>query len=588
MTTYGRSARLLRRYGPWTLVVTTATLAAAYGLNQSAPSGYESEATVLVEARLAAETRTAVRPSTTATPTAAQTSTPILTPVTPDIGTEREVALSDAVVVPAAARVGADKASFLNDLTVEVAPDANVLRIVYSSGNRFSAQIRARALVEAYVDYRRNGPTGVTVLSAPDLPAEPVSRPLGPDLAAGLAAGLLLGGGTALLRSRTRGLVRSREDYEHLTGVPVVATVPRYKRPAGTTSGAPVVLRDPTSPAAESYRYLRTRLQPSLRPRLSTTILVTSPGDRQGRTTTAANLAVTLAQAGRSVILVDADLRHPQLHHVFGVSGDFGLTTLLDGEAGVEDVLEETTVYGLRLLPAGRREDGEHVDLLDSGQLGRVLHAVQKQASVIVLDSTAVLSASDAIALAALSDHVLLVGDYARTSRASVRRALDELAEVLHDNLSAVLVNVPKSAGALVPHARTQPTGIAPRHEPLTRDRLVSDADDVAPPGVTSHTYVEAEEEEEDDAMAEYYTRTATVAVPVIYGSTNTATVYASSTATIDPVEDAEENEPAEPGEPEAEAEADEPEADEPEEAAAEQAVTEEPDTKAEKAEALS
>lgn len=531
MTTYGRSARLLRRYGPWTLVVTTAALAAAYGLNQSAPSGYESEATVLVEACL-----TAAAPAT-AGPSAAPTTAPILTPVIPDIGTERAVALSDAVVLPAAGRVGADKRSFLEDLTIEVTPDANVLRLVYTADNRFSARIRARALVEAYVSYRATGPTRVTVLSEPSLPDDPVTRPLGPDLAAGLAAGLLLGAGTALLRARTRGLIRGREDYERLTGVPVLATVPRYKRPAGTTLGAPVVLRDPTSPAAESYRYLRTRLQPSLRasllPTVATTVLVTSPGDRQGRTTTAANLAVTLAQAGRSVILVDADLRHPQLHHVFGISGEYGLTTLLDGEAGVEEVLEETAVPGLHVIPAGRREEGDHVDLLDSGQLARVLHAVQKHADVIVLDSTAVLSASDAIALAALSDHILLVGDFARTSRESVRRALDELAEVVHDNVSPVLVNVPKSAGALVPHARTQPTGIAPHHEPLTRDRLVSDADDVAPPGVTQHAYVEAVEEDDEDAeaMAEYFARTTTVAVPVIYGSANTATVYASSTA---------------------------------------------------------
>ncbi|GIE45498.1 hypothetical protein Alo02nite_83960 [Actinoplanes lobatus] len=533
-------------------MVTTAALAAAYGLNQSAPSGYESEATVLVEARLTAGAPATVGPS------AAPATAPILTPVTPDVGTERAVALSDAVVLPAAARVGADKASFLEDLTIEVTPDANVLRFVYTADNRFSARIRARALVEAYVNYRSTGPTGATVLSEPSLPDEPVTRPLGPDLAAGLAAGLLLGAGTALLRSRTRGLIRGRDDYERLTGVPVLATVPRYKRPAGTTIGAPVVLRDPTSPAAESYRYLRTRLQPSLRPSLrppaATTVLVTSPGDRQGRTTTAANLAVTLAQAGRSVILVDADLRHPQLHHVFGISGEYGLTTLLDGEAGVEEVLEETSVPGLYVIPAGRREEGEHVDLLDSGQLARVLHAVQKHADVIVLDSTAVLSASDAIALAALSDHILLVGDFARTSRESVRRALDELAEVVHDNVSPVLVNVPKSAGALVPHARTQPTGIAPHHEPLTRDRLVSDADDVAPPGVTQHAYVEVAEEDDDEdaeAMAEYFARTTTVAVPVIYGSANTATVYASSTAAVD-----DSDEPADsPAEPEESAE---------------------------------
>ncbi|WP_172890582.1 polysaccharide biosynthesis tyrosine autokinase [Actinoplanes derwentensis] len=491
--------------------MTTATIAAAYALNQQAPSVYESEATILVEARRTATT--AVRDA-----------------IGPDVATEREVALSDLVLLPAAGRVGSSIDDFTRDLSVEVVPGASVLRIVYTSDNGLSAQIRARALVEAYVGYRAQGPADVTVLSEPTLAGEPDTRPLAPDLAAGLAAGLLLGLGTAFLRSRTRGLIRSRDDLATLAGTPVIATIPRYRRPGGTATGAPVVLRAPESPAAESYRYLRSRLQTAMRPTTTTTILVTSPGDRQGRTTTAANLAVTLAQAGRTVVLVDADLRNPQLHHVFQVTGDYGLTTLLDGDTGVSEVIEETRVPRLSLIPAGHR-DGDHVDLMDSAQLARVLRAVQKHADVVVIDTSAVLSAADAIALAALSDLVLLVADYRRTRRETVRRALDELAEVVHGNVSPVLVNVPKSAGALIPRARVHSAIVD--HGPLTRERLVSDADDVAPPGVTSHSYVEVEasDEPENNDLADYYARTATVAVPVIYGSTQTATVYASTNA---------------------------------------------------------
>jgi capsular exopolysaccharide synthesis family protein len=496
MTTYGRSARLLRRYGPWTLVVTTAAVAAAYGLHQSAPAAYVSESTVLVETR--------AEPA-------------------PQIGTEREVALSDAVVLPAATQAGLSAAGFRDGLTVEAVPDTHVLRIAYRAPDRFTAQARARALLASYSGYRGGEPAAVAVLTGPTLPTAPVTRPLAVDLGAGAAAGLLLGAGTAMLRARTRGRVRSRDDFARLTGRPVLATVPRYRRPGGTVT--PVVLREPESPAAESYRYLRSRLQPSLHPTGTTTILVTSPGDGQGRTTTAANLAVTLAQAGRSVVLVDADLRNPRLHQVFQVPGDNGLTTLLDGDATVSDVLEETPVPRLRVLPAGHR-DGDHVDLFDSDQVARVLRALQKHADVLILDSPAVLSSSDAIVLAALSDRVLLVGDFTRTGREPVRRALAELAEVVADGaLGPVLVNVPKSAGGLVPRARTMPATL---REPLSRGRLFSDADDVAPPGMTAHAYVD----DESDPLADYHVRTATVAVPVIYGSTQKATVYASSTAT--------------------------------------------------------
>ena len=526
MTTYGRSARVLRRYGPWTLVVTTATIAAAYGLNRSAPADYVSEATVLVEAGLTGAAASA-----------------------PDIGTEREVALSDAVVSPAAGGLQSGTTAFRDGLTVEALPGTRVLRITYTAGNRFSAQVRARVLLESYADFRKDGPVAVRVLTAPGLPETPVTRPLGRDLAAGAAAGLLLGASTALLRARTRGRIRSRDDFARLAGSPVLATVPRHRGPGGTTAGAPVVLGDPGSPAAESYRYLRSRLLPSLRPTGTTTILVTSPGDRQGRTTTAANLAVTLARSGRSVILVDADLRNPRLHDVFQVPGDHGLTMLLDGDATVSGVLEETAVPQLRLIPAGRRDGDLHADLSDSGRLARVLRALEKHADVVILDSSAVLSSSDAIVLAALADQVLLVGDFARTGRETVRRALAELAEAADGNVRPVLVNVPRSAGALVPRAGAVPAP-ASGQAPLTHHRLTSDADDVAPPGVTTHAYVD----DDRDPLADFYARTATIAVPVIYGSTQTATVYASSTATMteepsDPDEPAEATEPgADPG----------------------------------------
>ena len=519
MTIYGQSARTLRRYGPWTLVVTTAAIAAAYALNQSLPPGYASEATVLVEARHAA-TRPATGPG--AAPATAPGG-PVPAPVTPDIRTERRIALSDAVVLPAAGRIGLTTGAFREDLTVEVVPDTHILRIVYTADNRHSAQLRARALVEAYAGFRSTGPVTVTPITDAALPDESPARPLLPDLAAGLAAGLLLGAGTALLRARTRGLIRSRDDFAALAGVPVLATIPRYRGP----DGEPVTVHQPDSPAAEAYRYLRARLQPSLRPTSATTILVTSPGDRQGRTTVAADLAVTLARTGRSVILVDADLRRPRLHQIFTISGEYGLTALLDGDAGVPDVLEDTRIRNLRVIPAGDPE-GDYTDLLGGAPLARTLLAVQRQADVVILDSSAVLTTSSAITLAAHADQVLLVADFTRTTRESVRRALAELTEATHGNVRPILVNVPKSAGALIPRARAHATATVAG--PLTRDRLVSDADDVAPPGVTSHTYVDVDtDEDKKDPLADYYARTATVAVPVIYGSAQPTTVYAAT-----------------------------------------------------------
>jgi capsular exopolysaccharide synthesis family protein len=448
MTTNGGLARLLRVHGLWIVLVTCVVMAAGFGVSRTAPIEYKAAATVVVEARVRANT----------------------TPVPPDMGTEKELAQSGLVVDPAAQSLGVDPGHMLNGLTISVAPDANVLTIAYTHADPATAQRRAQALAESYVAYRNAGEAQesstsaakraaattstqhATLVTPAGLPSVPVERPVWIDVSIGLVIGLLLGIGTALIRDRTSDRIRGRSDFERVAGATVLATVPRVRRPRGTDASLPVTLRAPGSPAAESFRYLRSRLQPMLRDGAAT-ILVTSAGEREGRTTTAANLATALAQAGRNVILVDADLRRPGLHDVFGVKNERGLTDLLTGTWGVTDVLRDGPVPRLRLLTAGPHA-GRASDLLEGPRLARTLRAVQKQCDIVVLDSAPVLSISDAIALAAISDQILLVGDYRRTTRGYVTRALTELGEVVDGNVSGVLLNAPKSAGGLTPRGR--------------------------------------------------------------------------------------------------------------------------------------
>jgi capsular exopolysaccharide synthesis family protein len=244
--------------------------------------------------------------------------------------------------------------------------------------------------------------------------------------------------------------IRGRADFERVSGTTVLATVPAYRR-RRRDGESPVILRAPESPAAESFRYLRSRLQPHLRG--ASTILVASAGGREGRTTTAANLAVAMAQAGLNVVLIDADMRHPRLHEVFGVENAVGLTSVLAAPGTLQQAVRETSVPRLRLL-AGGPPTGNAGDLLVQSRLGPVLDAVAASCDLVILDSGAVLSVSDPIALAAFCDHVLLVGDCRRTTRRYVARALAELAEVVHGNVSGVLLNTPRMTGA--PHGRPE------------------------------------------------------------------------------------------------------------------------------------
>lgn len=464
MTANGGPARLLRVYGLWILLVTVVVMAAGYGVSMLAPTEYRSGAIVVVEARVRANT----------------------TPLQPEMGTEKELAQSGLVVRPAAQELGVDPGALADGLTVSVAPDANVLTFVYDAPDAVTAQRRAQALAEAFVEYRNSGEAQsqsktasaearaaaaatanahATLVTPAYLPGVPVARPVWVDLGIGLVLGLLLGVGTALVRDRMSDRIRGLLDFEKITGRTVLATVPRMRRPRGPGATRPVLLRAPESPAAESYRYLRSRLQPLLAKEGSVSVLVASAHEGEGRSTTAANLALALALAGRQVILVDADLRRPAQHTLFGLDDDRGLTGLLAGEVKLDDALQNGPVPRLRVLAAGPGAD-RATDLLEGPRLIRVLRALRQHCDVIVLDSSAILSVSDAIALAAVSDHVLLVGDYRRSTRSGVARALTELGEVVDRNVSGVLVNAPKSAGGLVPRPRDGVAGTTPAGAP--------------------------------------------------------------------------------------------------------------------------
>jgi len=446
MRTNGGPARLVRVYGLWIVLVTAVVMMAAYGVSGKAPVEYKSSAIVVVEARVRANT----------------------TPLPPDMGTEKELARSGLVVDPAARKLGMDSPDLVKGLVVSVAPDADVLTFSYTATDPRIAQQRAATLAAAYVDYRNSGEANestaaakraaattstqhATLVTPAGLPDKPVSRPIWIDLAVGLVVGLLLGVGTALIRDRLSDRIRGLADFERAAGITVLATVPRLpwrlrRKPL------PMTLRAPQSPVAESYRYLRSRLQPLLRDGDST-ILVASAGEGEGRTTTAANLASALALAGRTVILVDADLRKPHLHTVFGLDNGPGLVDLLAGSATPDDVLRPSPVPQLRVVTAGPGA-GFAADLLEGPRLERTLRALQKKCDIVVLDSAPLLSVADGIGLAALSDHVLLVGDYSRTTRGYVSRAVAELGEVVDSNVSGVLLKAPKSAGGLTPRGR--------------------------------------------------------------------------------------------------------------------------------------
>jgi capsular exopolysaccharide synthesis family protein len=200
-----------------------------------------------------------------------------------------------------------------------------------------------------------------------------------------------------------------------------------------------VVLDDPRSFSAEAYRVLRTNLHYAPAGTMLRTVLVTSAECGEGKSTTTANLGISLTQTDCSVLLVDADLRRPTLHTLLEVADSPGLSSYLSGAAAIEEVVTRTSIPNLSLIACGPIP-ANPADLLTSRRMRDLLQTVGGQYDMVLLDSPPVLAASDATTLAPVVDGVLLVVGSGVAPEASLRRAKDQL-EAVHARILGAVVN---------------------------------------------------------------------------------------------------------------------------------------------------
>lgn len=207
-----------------------------------------------------------------------------------------------------------------------------------------------------------------------------------------------------------------------------------------------ISLLDPKSPVVEAYRTLRTNLQYANADGSLRRILVTSPGPGEGKSTTAANLAVILAQSGKRVVAVSADLRKPTLHQYFDLGNNRGVTNVLVGQANMEDCLQETVIENLSLLASGPTPPNP-AELLGSAKMKSLLEALQERADVVVYDAPPVVAVTDAAVLAPLMDGVLLVLNVGTVPRELAIRTREQLEKVGARILGVVLNRVSPKSG---------------------------------------------------------------------------------------------------------------------------------------------
>jgi polysaccharide biosynthesis transport protein len=281
--------------------------------------------------------------------------------------------------------------------------------------------------------------TAATIIQTPQIPTTPSSPDHPFDVALGFAGGSFLAIWYASVRDRIDDRIRGRRSLESASGIPNLAEIPRVKhwRKRKHQDLAPVA--EPNGVAAEGYRTLRTNLQFVDRSEDVRVIAITSPNAGEGRSTTAANFAVSLAQSGRRVVAVSADLRRPRLHELFELDNEIGLTSILSGSTPAAEAIRKIFQLPLlRVLPSGPLPPNP-AEVLSSDEFGSVLAQLRGFAEYVVIDTAPVLPVTDALVVAPRADAVVLVVGAFATRRGAARRAVDALEQVNAKVIGTVL-----------------------------------------------------------------------------------------------------------------------------------------------------
>jgi len=287
------------------------------------------------------------------------------------------------------------------------------------------------SLLKSYEDLRLAEAQSLDniIIDEPALvPKDPVKpqKTLNTLLAA--VVGAMLAVGVAFLMEYLDDTIKTPDDVRQTLGIAPLGAIARIRSQNGESSL--VAAHQPRSPISEAYRVLRTNLQFSSLDKPLKTLLVTSASPTEGKSTTAANLGVVMAQAGLSVIVVDSDLRRPTLHKLFGVNNSRGLTTSLLQEGGTLDGhLQETGIENLRVLTSGPLPPNPS-ELLGSQRMRQLIAQLKEKADAVVFDSPPALAVTDAAVLGNEVDGVLLVLDSGQTRREVARRAWETLTSV--------------------------------------------------------------------------------------------------------------------------------------------------------------
>jgi capsular exopolysaccharide synthesis family protein len=352
-----------------------------------------------------------------------------------------------AVLQPAIDSLGLDSTAAQLADRVKAGTDLNTVLIRISVSDRSPVQAAAitQAIAASLVDVVESleqpktggsSPVRLSIIAPATAPASPSSPNTKLNLGLGVLLGLTVGLGTAILRSLLDNRIRGEADLHHVTNAPVLGRI--AFEPSAANS--PLLTQTPSqSPRAESFRQLRTNLQFANAAGQAKTIVVTSSLPGEGKSTTAANIAIALSEAGQSVCLVDADLRRPMINEYLGLDRNAGLTTALVGEADVDELLQPWGDTNLFVLTSGQIPPNPS-ELLGSNRMRSLLDRLEDIFDSVIVDAPPLLPVTDAAVLSRHADGVVLVVGTEKVKRQDLQKSVDTLA-LVDTNLMGIVLN---------------------------------------------------------------------------------------------------------------------------------------------------
>ena len=365
------------------------------------------------------------------------------------LATYAELLISDEIAVPLAAGSGIalTPEEIGERLTAETIADTVLMEVTVEDTDRLRALLVAQRLAVLFKDTveqleaepGKGSAVRVEIVDGPRLEEDPVVPRKLDNFALAVMAGLIVGGGSAVLREVSDTTVRSAESLRTLTATQVLARVPEDD--TAPSSAGPFVSAS-SSARTEALRQVRTLLQTVAAGTSLKTLAVTSAVPREGRSATVCSLALLFAETGQRVLVVDAELRRPRLARFLGLDGQVGLSSVLGGSATLEQAIQPWGV-GLWLL-AGGPPPHNPSELLSSLRMTEVVDEVRRRFDVVLFDCPPLLPVTDGEVVAARADGTVLVVRSRRTTNAQVEGAVRALNAVNATLLGCVLNMVPR------------------------------------------------------------------------------------------------------------------------------------------------